>query len=108
MACTKRKTPAAIAASPSSSPSEDLPVTALRKKLKEKKKTLETESTSASFDPPKVVEPAVSAPEKKKERKMRGIDTQRKEGAAQSSGSVDKALLDCKFIKWDYFDQVNF
>ncbi|XP_058007965.1 uncharacterized protein LOC131182430 [Hevea brasiliensis] len=39
---------------------------------------------------------------------MHGIDTQHKKGAAQSSGSVDKALLDCKFIKWDYFGQVNF
>ncbi|XP_058008511.1 uncharacterized protein LOC131182970 [Hevea brasiliensis] len=107
MARTKRKTPAAVASSSSSSPSEDLPVAALRKKLKEKK-TLETESTSASSDPSKVIEPAVSAPEKRKGRKMHGIDTQCKKGAAQSSGSVDKALLDCKFIKWDYFDQVNF
>ncbi len=108
MARTKRKTPAA-AALPSSPSSEELPVAALRKKLKEKKKTPETESTSVSSDPSKVVEPAVTAPEKKKGRKMCRIDTQRKKGVAKSSGSVvDKALLDCKFIKWDNFDQVNF
>ncbi|XP_057985327.1 uncharacterized protein LOC131170284 [Hevea brasiliensis] len=29
-------------------------------------------------------------------------------GIAKLSGSVDKALLDCKFIKWENFDQVNF
>ncbi|XP_057997775.1 uncharacterized protein LOC131176728 [Hevea brasiliensis] len=58
MARTKRKTPAATAASSSSSPSEDLLVAALRKKLKEKKNTPEPESTSASSNPSKVVEPA--------------------------------------------------
>ncbi|XP_057994947.1 uncharacterized protein LOC131175257 [Hevea brasiliensis] len=39
---------------------------------------------------------------------MLEIGTQCKKGAAQSSSSIDKALLDCKFIKWDYFGQVNF
>ncbi|XP_058007957.1 uncharacterized protein LOC131182425 [Hevea brasiliensis] len=107
MAHTKRKTPAAT--SSSSSSSEELPVAALKKKLKEKKKTLETESTSVSSDPSKEVEPAVTTPKKKKGRKMRGIDTQHKKGATKSLTSVvDKALLDCKFIKWDNFDQVNF
>ncbi|XP_057999417.1 uncharacterized protein LOC131178470 [Hevea brasiliensis] len=108
MARTKRKSPAAAAASSSSSASDDLPVAALWKKLKAKKNSPEPESTGASSDPSKVVKPTVSAPEKKKMKKMLGIDTKRKKDAAQSSGSVDKALLDCKFIKWDYFGQVNF
>ncbi|XP_057993188.1 uncharacterized protein LOC131174129 [Hevea brasiliensis] len=110
MARTKRKIlAAAAAASPSSSSSEELPIAALKKKLKEKKKIPKTESTSISSNPSKEVEPAVTAPDKKKGRKMRGIDIQRKKGAAKSSGSVvDKALLDCKFIKWDNFDQVDF
>ncbi|XP_057989064.1 uncharacterized protein LOC131172128 [Hevea brasiliensis] len=108
MARTKCKSPATVAASSSSSASNDLLVAVLRKKLKEKKNSPKPESTGASSNPSKVVEPTVSAPEKKKKRKMRGIDTQRKKGAAQSLGSMDKALLDCKFIKWDYFGQVNF
>ncbi|XP_058006612.1 uncharacterized protein LOC131182007 [Hevea brasiliensis] len=53
MARTKRKSPAA-AASSSSSASDDLSVTTLWKKLKEKKNSRELESTGASSDPSKV------------------------------------------------------
>ncbi|XP_057986649.1 uncharacterized protein LOC131171197 [Hevea brasiliensis] len=107
MAHVKRKTPAAAAAS-SSSASDDIPVGTLRKKLKGKKNLPESKSTSGSSEPSKAVEPTVSMPEKKKKRQKPGIDTQRKMRTVKSSGSVDKALLDCKFIKWEYFNQKRF
>ncbi|XP_057990561.1 uncharacterized protein LOC131172945 [Hevea brasiliensis] len=103
-----KESPVAAVASSSSSASDDILVATLQKKLKGKKHLPESKSTSGSSNPSKAVEPTVPTPEKKKKQKMRGIDTQRKMGAVKSSGSVDKALLDYKFIKWEYFNQVNF
>ncbi|XP_057994356.1 uncharacterized protein LOC131174619 [Hevea brasiliensis] len=108
MARTKRKSPAIAAASSSSSASDNAPVAALRKKMKRKQNMPKSKSVSESSHSSKGVETPKSTPEKSKAVQKQGTDAQKKMGIAKLSGSVDKALLDCKFIKWENFNQVNF
>ncbi|XP_057994451.1 uncharacterized protein LOC131174694 [Hevea brasiliensis] len=110
MARTKRKqkSPVVAAASSSSSASDDVPVAALRKKLKGQQNVSKSKSVSESSHSSKGVESSKSTPEKKKTILKQGTDAKKKMGIAKLSGSVDKALLDCKFIKWENFNQVNF
>ncbi|XP_058006744.1 uncharacterized protein LOC131182116 [Hevea brasiliensis] len=107
MARTKRKSPV-VAASSSSSRSDNAPVAALRKKMKGKQNVPKSKSVSESSHSSKGVETPKSTPKKKKAVQKQGTEAQKKMGIAKLSGSVDKALLDCKFIKWEYFNQVNF
>ncbi|XP_021670866.2 uncharacterized protein LOC110657810 [Hevea brasiliensis] len=108
MARTKRKSPVVAAASSSSSASDNAPVEALRKKMKGKQNVPKSKSVSEPSHSSKGVESPKSTPKKKKAVQKQGTDAKKKMGIAKLSGSVDKALLDCKFIKWENFDQVNF
>ncbi|XP_057999040.1 uncharacterized protein LOC131177890 [Hevea brasiliensis] len=108
MARTKRKSPVVAAASSSSSASDNVPVAALRKKMKGKQNVPQSKSASESSHSSKGVESPKSTPEKKTTVQKQGMDAKRKMGIEKLSGSVDKALLDCKFVKWENFNQVNF
>ncbi|XP_057994936.1 uncharacterized protein LOC131175252 [Hevea brasiliensis] len=108
MARTKRKSPVVAAASSSSSASDNVPIAALRKKMKGKQNVPQSKSASESSHSSKGVESPKSTPEKKTTVQKQGMDAKRKMGIEKLSGSVDKALLDCKFVKWENFNQVNF
>ncbi|XP_058010229.1 uncharacterized protein LOC110671704 [Hevea brasiliensis] len=80
MARTKQKSPVVAAASSSSSASDNVPVAALRKKMKGKQNVPKSKSVSESSHSSKGVESPKSTPEKKKAVQKQGTDAKRKMG----------------------------